>query len=130
MLKDFQEGLCQNREALSTLRIFFFPLVVKASHWCLSKGPFGSIMFAGAAIHTSHLQGVTRDAWGVTKVPALCNTRQISSPIPHGMTLHGNRQPGFQKPWRPSQNCTEPHLIFIYNFYCKSTETKPYALIW
>lgn len=71
MLKDFQESLCQNREPLSTLRAFllFFPLVVKASHWCLSKGPFARIVFAGAAIHTNHLQGVIRDAWGVAKVP-------------------------------------------------------------
>lgn len=41
-----------------------------ASHWFLSKGAFASITFAGAAILTSHLwaAGVTRDAWGVTKV--------------------------------------------------------------
>lgn len=137
MLKDFQESLCQSREPLSILRVFlrFFPLVEKASHWCFSKEPFANTMFAGAAIHTSISRvmpapGVTRDAWGVTKVPALCNRRQISSPVPRGMTLHGNRQPGLQETQRPSQNCTEPHLIFIYNFFCKSTESKPYALIW
>lgn len=125
MLKDFQESLCQSREHLSTLRAFllFFPLVVKASHWVPQQGtlcPASCLQvlpLTQAISRDMHAAGVTRDAWGVTKVPALCNTRQISSPIPHGMTLHSNRQPGIQKPQRPSQNCTELHLIFIYNFF-------------
>lgn len=106
--------VCQSREPLSTLRAFllFFPL---ASHWCLSKGPFASITFAGAAIHTSHLQaaGVTRDAWGVTKVPALCNTRQISTLIPHVMTLHGNRHLASKTPKDPLRTA-QSHTLFAF----------------
>lgn len=86
-----------------------------------------SILFGVAAVQTCHLQGHAPPAGvatlramemprlaAVTKIPAMCNTRQISSPI-----LTGDDTPQQQATWhprnlpRPSHYCTKPHLIFI-----------------
>lgn len=90
MLKDFQESLCQSREPLSTLRAFLllFPLHHIGSS---AKEPLQHHVCRCCHSHKpSPGSWCDQGCLGSHKGPALYNTRQISSPIPQVMTLHGN----------------------------------------